>query len=107
MAQLALTPELDRPRRRVAPGTTQAPLVGALVTVLAFLVLYPILAVVINSLLPSRVFQSQGLSTWRSAFADADVVTAIFNTLKVQFATQGISLPTAIPIACQKPRDRD
>jgi iron(III) transport system permease protein len=100
MAQLALTPELDRPRRRrLAPGTTQATLVGALVIILAFLVLYPILAVVINSLLPSRVFQSQGLATWRSAFADADVVTAIFNTLKVQFATQGISLPVAIPIA--------
>jgi iron(III) transport system permease protein len=99
MAQLALTPELDRQRRRLAPGTTQATLVGALVIVLAFLVLYPILAVVINSLLPSRVFQSQGLATWRSAFADADVVTAIFNTLRVQLGTQGISLPVAIPIA--------
>jgi iron(III) transport system permease protein len=99
MAQLALTPEIGRSRRRFAPGATQATLVGALVIVLAFLVLYPILAVVINSLLPSRVFQSQGLSTWRSAFADADVVTAIFNTLKVQLGTQGISLPAAIPIA--------
>src|SRR5690242_17376928 len=95
MAQLALTPEIGRSRRRFAPGATQATLVGALVIVLAFLVLYPILAVVINSLLPSRVFQSQGLSTWRSAFADADVVTAIFNTLKVQLGTQGISLPVA------------
>ncbi|HEX4194595.1 MAG TPA: ABC transporter permease subunit, partial [Stellaceae bacterium] len=99
MAQLALTPELDRPRRGPSPGTRQAMLVGALVIVLAFLVLYPILAVVINSLLPSKVFQSQGLSTWRSAFADADVLTAILNTLKVQLATQGISLPVAIPIA--------
>ena len=54
MAQLALTPELDRPRRWLAPQTTQATLVGALVIVLAFLVLYPILAVVINSLLRGK-----------------------------------------------------
>ena len=45
------------------------------------------------------MFQSQGLSTWRAAFADADVLTAMLNTLKVQLATQGISLPVAIPIA--------
>src|SRR5579863_8652446 len=96
--QLALNPSFER-RRRLAPGSLQAVLVGALVIVLAFLVLYPILAVVVNSLLPSTVFQSQGLSTWRSAFGDADVLTAVLNTLKVQFATQGISLPVAIPIA--------
>jgi len=98
MAQIALNPALDRPRR-LGPGTTQATLVGALVIVLAFLVLYPILAVVVNSLLPSKVFQSEGIATWRAAFADSDVLTAVLNTLKVQFATQGISLPAAIPIA--------
>src|SRR5579863_9267470 len=96
--QLALNPALARPRR-LSPGALRAVLVSALVIILAFLVLYPILAVVINSLLPSKVFQSQGLSTWRSAFGDADVLTAVLNTLKVQFATQGISLPVAIPIA--------
>src|SRR5579875_3482574 len=96
--QLTLTPPVERPRR-LAPGMLQAILVGALVIVLAFLVLYPILAVVVNSLLPSRVFQSQGIATWRAAFADADVVTAVLNTLNVQLATQGISLPAAIPIA--------
>jgi iron(III) transport system permease protein len=96
--QLALNPSFER-RRRLAPGSLQAVLVGALVIVLAFLVLYPILAVVVNSLLPSTVFQSQGFATWRAAFADSDVVTAVLNTLKVQAATQGISLPAAIPIA--------
>lgn len=96
--QLALTPVLERPRR-LPPGSLQALLVGVLVIVLAFLVLYPILAVVVNSLLPSKVFESQGLSTWRAAFADPDVLTAVINTLKVQLATQGISLPVAIPIA--------
>jgi iron(III) transport system permease protein len=96
--QLALNPPLAR-RQRLPPGSLQAVLVGALVIVLAFLVLYPILAVVVNSLLPSKVFQSQGFATWRAAFADSDVVTAVLNTLKVQAATQGISLPVAIPIA--------
>jgi iron(III) transport system permease protein len=96
--QLALNPVFERPRR-LAPGSLQATLVGALVIVLAFLVLYPILAVVVNSLLPSKVFESEGLATWRSAFADSDVLTAVLNTLKVQLATQGISLPVAIPIA--------
>ena len=98
MAQIALTPALDRPRR-FGPGSAQAMLVGGLVIVLAFLVLYPIVAVVVNSLLPSKVFQSEGIATWRAAFADGDVLTAVLNTLKVQLATQSISLAAAIPIA--------
>lgn len=96
--QLALNPALAR-RRGFVPGRLQALLIGALVVVLAFLVLYPILAVVVNSLLPSQVFRSEGFATWRAAFADPDVATAVLNTLKVQGATQGISLPVAIPIA--------
>jgi iron(III) transport system permease protein len=96
--QLALTPTLQR-ARRFAPVSLQTVLVTTLVAVLAFLVLYPIFAVVVNSLLPSSVFRSQGLATWRAAFGDPDVVTAIFNTLKVQAATQGISLPIAVGIA--------
>jgi iron(III) transport system permease protein len=79
--------------------STQAALVTALVLVLAFLVLYPIGAVLVNSFLPSSVFRGAGLATWRAAFADPGIVAAILNTAKVQAATQGISLPLAIPIA--------
>src|ERR1700742_1507725 len=100
MAQqdLSLAPTLLR-SRHTAPIRLQTVLVGALVAVLAFLVLYPIFAVVLNSILPSTVFRGEGLATWRIAFADPDVVTAIWNTLKVQAATQGSSLPVAVGIA--------
>jgi len=77
----------------------QPVMVGALTLVLGFMVLYPIGAVLVNSLLPSQTFGSAGFVTWSKAFQDPDVLVSIWNTLKVQAATQGISLPVAIMIA--------
>jgi iron(III) transport system permease protein len=77
----------------------QNALIAALVLVLGFMVLYPILAVIVNSLLPSRTFDGAGLDAWARAFSDPDVIDSIVNTLKVQIANQGISLPLAIVIA--------
>jgi iron(III) transport system permease protein len=79
--------------------STQTWLVGGLTLVLGFMVLYPIGAVLVNSFLPSATFDSAGFATWSKAFQDPDVLAAIWNTLKVQFANQGISVPVAIVIA--------
>ena len=84
---------------RRTPFKTQTVLVGTLTFVLGFMVLYPIGAVLVNSLLPSSTFDSAGFATWSKAFQDSDVLTAVWNTLKVQAATQGISLPVAVIIA--------
>jgi iron(III) transport system permease protein len=74
-------------------------LVAALALVLGFMVLYPIGAVIANSVLPSNTFRGPGLAAWRIAFSDPDIVRSIVNTFEVQLATQGISLPIAIVIA--------
>lgn len=70
-----------------------------LVFVLGFLVLYPIGAVLVNSLVPGTTFGGMGLSDWAETFADAGMVESIVNTIKVVVAVQGIALPTAIVIA--------
>ena len=88
-----------RPLRSFLQTNTQTILVGGLTLVIGFLVLYPIGAVLVNSLLPSTTFQSSGFETWSKAFDDPDILTSIWNTLKVQGANQGISLPLAIVIA--------
>ncbi len=82
------------------PFAPEQILVAALALSLGFMVLYPIIAVIVNSILPSSVFQGLGLAAWRIAFSDPDVWRAIINTLAVQLAVQGISLPLAIGIAC-------
>jgi iron(III) transport system permease protein len=81
------------------PFSAEQGIVATLVAVLGFMVLYPIIAVVVNSILPGGTFQGAGISTWHTAFSDPDVLEAIINTIKVQGAVQGISLPIAIGIA--------
>lgn len=81
------------------PFRTQTILVGGLTLVLGFMVLYPIGAVLVNSLLPSSTFDSAGFKTWIQAFQDPDVLDSVWNTVKVQAANQAISLPIAIVIA--------
>jgi iron(III) transport system permease protein len=98
----ALTPPFggaSKTATRRLPFKTQTLLVGTLTFVLGFMVLYPIGAVLVNSLLPSSTFDSAGFATWSKAFQDRDVLVSVWNTLKVQFATQGISLPAAVAIA--------
>ena len=70
-----------------------------LVLVLGFTVLYPLGAVVINSVLPDSTFGGLGLGVWSAAFAEPGMVEAITNTLKVVAWTQGLSLPIAVFIA--------
>ena len=70
-----------------------------LVLVLGFMVLYPIGAVVINSVLPDSTFGGMGLGVWNAAFAEPGMVVAITNTLKVVAVTQGTALPVAFFIA--------
>lgn len=70
-----------------------------LVLILGFTVLYPLGAVVINSVLPDSTFGGLGLGVWSAAFAEPGMVEAITNTLKVVAWTQGLSLPIAIFIA--------
>ncbi|NQU68954.1 MAG: iron ABC transporter permease [Rhodospirillales bacterium] len=70
-----------------------------LVLVLGFMVLYPIGAVVINSMLPDSTFAGMGMGVWAAAFSEPGMVEAITNTFKVVVMTQGTSLPIAIFIA--------
>ena len=73
--------------------------IAVLVLVLGFLVLYPIGAVVFNSLLAGGPGEAVGFSAWQEAFREPGLVRSITNTFKVQLVTQGISLPAAILIA--------
>lgn len=74
-------------------------MVGALVLILGFLVLYPIGAVVVNSLMPGSVFEGMGLTAWTSAFNQPGMVQSIINTFKVVATNNTIGLPIAIFIA--------
>jgi iron(III) transport system permease protein len=81
---------------RVEPSTL---FTAALVCVLGFLVLYPIVTVISMSLRPDGLDGPLGLETWPRAMAEPGLVVSIWNTAKVVFATQAIALPLAIVIA--------
>lgn len=77
---------------------SQLPMI-ILVLILGFTVLYPLGAVVMNSILPDSTFGGLGLGVWGAAFSEPGMVEAITNTLKIVAWTQGTSLPIAIFIA--------
>lgn len=89
LSRLVDTWRMDRPQI----------MVGLLVLVLGFLVLYPIGSVVINSLVPGSVFEGGGLAVWKEAFSQPGMVRSITNTFKVVATNNLIALPVAIFIA--------
>jgi iron(III) transport system permease protein len=67
----------------------------------AFLVIYPIFLLLLNSFNVASLGQSPryGLEPWRDAFGSSSVVGALVNTLQVFFMLQVIAFPGAILIA--------
>src|SRR5438309_2074556 len=84
--------------RRLELGTVLCTL---LLSVLAFVVLYPLVLLLINSFQvsgPGRT-TTYSLTNWAAALAEPGVFTALVNTLQVVIVVQGISVPIAIAIA--------
>jgi iron(III) transport system permease protein len=73
--------------------------IGLLVLVLGFVVLYPIGSVIYIGLHPAGGDAPAGFGAWTEAFREPGMLTSILNTVKVVSATQAIGLPAAIVIA--------
>jgi iron(III) transport system permease protein len=76
-------------------------LLALLIAVLAFVVLYPIVLILANSI---TVREADGttrlaLNAWSRAFAEPGLLDSIVNTLRVVIAVQVISFPIAILLA--------
>jgi iron(III) transport system permease protein len=76
-------------------------LIVATVCVLAFVVVYPIVVLVINSFVISRPWEvpRYGFEAWRFALLDRGMLAAMWNTIQLAVVHQGISLPVAVFIA--------
>ncbi len=73
----------------------------AFLLVIAFVVLYPVLLLLINSFEVSlpRSGLAYGFANWRAAVTDPGISTALVNTLKVSITEHVISIPLALGIA--------
>ena len=97
MARVSPALLLERPRRL----DTESVLCSAVLAVVAFSVVFPVLLVVLQSFqvaapgLPARY----GLDGWRAAFAEPGLRSALVNTLTTTFVRQLLSLPLAVFIA--------
>ena len=68
--------------------------------VVAFLVLYPVVLLLINSFElsgPSRAV-TYSLANWSAAVTDPGLSTALINTLKVAISVQVLSIPLALGV---------
>jgi iron(III) transport system permease protein len=80
---------------------TQAILFAAVLLIVAFFVLYPLLLLIMYSFqdgVPGDVFRFT-LDGWRAALNEPGMLESVGNTIKLVFAIQAIALPTAIVIA--------
>ncbi|HZT07227.1 MAG TPA: iron ABC transporter permease [Chloroflexota bacterium] len=96
MAVLTVRVQVGRSRLSARPV-----LIAGTVTVLSFVVIYPIVLLLINSFVLSRPWQTPqyGLDAWRFALLDRSMIEAMRNTLLLALVHQSISLPIAIVIA--------
>lgn len=76
----------------------QIPL-AILLAAVAFLVLYPIGAIVFLTFMPAEMPDVFGTMSWDRAFAEPGIKQSILNTLYVVGATQAIGMPIALLIA--------
>jgi iron(III) transport system permease protein len=85
-------------RRLLAKIDLPTLLYGLVFLAVAFLVLYPMLLVVLNSfqIAPPGRPRIYGLDGWRSALSEPGMQSAIVNTLTLLFARQVIAFPIAI-----------
>ena len=97
MAGLSPSIALARPRRVELSSL----LCSAVLGLVAFCVVFPVLLVVVQSFEVSSPGQpsAYGLSGWRAAFGEPGLRTALVNTLTVTLVRQVLSLPAAILIA--------
>jgi iron(III) transport system permease protein len=73
-----------------------------LLGLLAFVILYPLVLLLINSFLVSRPHHHPtvyGLAAWRFALSDPGMLKALWNTVRVVLAREAISFPVAILVA--------
>ena len=79
----------------------QSVLCSLVLALVAFGVLFPILLVVVQSfqVAPPGQTAKYGLDGWRAALEEPLLRTALYNTLKVTFVRQLLSLPLAVLIA--------
>ena len=80
---------------------TETVLCSAVLGVVAFSVVFPVLLVVVQSfqVAPPGQPAQYGLDGWRAAFAEPGLRSALVNTLTITFARQLLSLPLAVFIA--------
>jgi iron(III) transport system permease protein len=89
-----------------APRLASASRAGALVctlalAVVAFLVLYPLWLLLLNSFQVSAAGTSTtwGLANWRAAFGEASLWSSVVNTVALAVTRQALALVVGIPIA--------
>ncbi|HEY4135355.1 MAG TPA: iron ABC transporter permease [Alphaproteobacteria bacterium] len=72
-----------------------------LIGVMAFLVVYPLILILINSFNEASIVEAPryGIQAWRNAFAEPGVWQAVWNTLKVAVVRQAITFPLGVMIA--------
>src|SRR5262245_52038765 len=94
-----VTPTLDR--KRAWRVEAQAVFCSAVLAVVAFGVLFPVLLVVLESfqVAPPGQPAAYGLDGWRAALSEPGLRAALLNTLTVTFVRQLLSLPLAVLIA--------
>jgi iron(III) transport system permease protein len=99
-----------RPARRMPRFGDKALWIMALLLILVgFFLIYPVLLLLLQSfnVAPEIFSRPQwGLDNWRSAFAEAGLLRALFNTFLVWGLSTGISLPIAVAIAWTLARTR-
>src|SRR5215475_15089470 len=93
-----LTAPLSRGPSRIE---AQAVLCTVVLAVVAFGVLFPVLLVVLESfqVAPPGQPARYGLDGWRAALSEPGLRAALWNTLRVTFVRQLLSLPLAVLIA--------
>ena len=95
---------LERAPRRLAsrlPVQRSAVLFALLLALVAFLVLYPIVLLVINSFQVGALGQETtwGLDNWRAALSERQMREALLNTLSLTVTRQAIAFILALPLA--------
>src|SRR5262245_58543997 len=87
--------------RRAFHVEAQTVFCSVVLAVVAFCVLFPVLLVVLESFQVAAPGQpaAYGLDGWRAALSEPGLRSALWNTLKVTFVRQLLSLPLAVLIA--------